>query len=142
MATARSTHTATQLPSGRVLVAGGFNNTIGSLASAELYDERMGTWTTTGSLFTARQAHAGTRLPSGGVLVVAGFNNQTREVLQTAEVYDEATATWTPTISLFIRRQGHTATLLPSGKVLVAAGEEGGHLCAGYRICGSAELWE
>ena len=50
--TARYRHTATLLPNGKVLVAGGFNSLI--LASAELYDPASGTWTATGSLATAR----------------------------------------------------------------------------------------
>ena len=53
LATARYDHTATLLPNGKVLVAGGFDS--GSLlASAELYDPASGTWTATGSLGTAR----------------------------------------------------------------------------------------
>ena len=46
-------HTATLLPNGKVLVAGGYGNS-GYLASAELYDPATGTWTATGSLATAR----------------------------------------------------------------------------------------
>src|SRR5439155_22387508 len=47
---ARSNHTATLLPDGKVLVAGGYP----LMASAELYDPASGTWTATGSLITAR----------------------------------------------------------------------------------------
>ena len=61
----RSQHTATLLPNGKVLVAGGFNTSIGTLASAELYDPASGTWTVTGSLVTARAVHTATLLPDG-----------------------------------------------------------------------------
>src|ERR1700738_1909106 len=57
LSTARSNHTATLLPSGKVLVAGGFNSSSFYLASAELYDPASGTWGATGSLSAARQNH-------------------------------------------------------------------------------------
>ena len=45
LATARGYHTATLLPNGKVLVAGGGSTVIGgSLASAELYDPAANTW--------------------------------------------------------------------------------------------------
>src|SRR5439155_4823664 len=49
--TARYAHTATLLPNGRVLVAGGGGSS-GFLSSVELYDAASGTWTATGSLNT------------------------------------------------------------------------------------------
>ncbi|MGH8092412.1 MAG: kelch repeat-containing protein, partial [Chthoniobacterales bacterium] len=49
---ARKQYAATLLPDGRVLVAGGYNDNNGILASAELYDPVTGTWTYTGSLST------------------------------------------------------------------------------------------
>src|SRR5262249_55713749 len=52
LGTARYVHTATLLPSGKVLVAGGTDWTVISgsiyLSSAELYDPAAGTWTATG----------------------------------------------------------------------------------------------
>ena len=52
-------HTATLLPNGRVLVAGGAGS-IGILTSVEVYDPVSGTWSATGSLTTARWAlHGG-----------------------------------------------------------------------------------
>ena len=54
LATARYGHTATLLPNGKVLVAGGYDSNVIALASAELYDPASGTWTATGSLATAR----------------------------------------------------------------------------------------
>ena len=53
LVTARTRHTATLLPNGKVLVAGG-NDSGHALSSAELYDPASGTWTATGSLGTAR----------------------------------------------------------------------------------------
>lgn len=71
---ARYIHTATLLPNGQVLVAGGTNfNTL--LSSAELYDPSTGTWSSAGSLANSRDQHTATLLPNGQVLV-AGGNGQ------------------------------------------------------------------
>ena len=111
--TPRYYHTATLLPSGKVLVAGG--DTSGF--SAELYDPVSGTFATTGSLAMARALHTATLLPSGKVLVAGG-----ESLAAAAELYDPATGTFSATGSLATPRYYHTATLLPSGKVLVAGG--------------------
>ncbi len=71
LATARHSQTATLLPSGKLLVAGGASDS-SYLASAELYDPASGTWTATGSLVTARYDHTATLLPNGKVLVAGG----------------------------------------------------------------------
>src|ERR1051326_4112534 len=55
MATARYSHTATLLPDGRVLVAGGSPN---EPASAELYDPLNGTFAATGEMTTGRASPA------------------------------------------------------------------------------------
>ena len=122
MATGRVSHTATLLPSGRVLVVGGRSRDV-LLASSELYDPVTGMWSPTGSLSAARERHTALLLPSGMVLVVGGDNLS--GVLASAEVYDPAIGTWNPTGSLATGRLGHTATLLPSGQVLVAGGASG-----------------
>ena len=72
--TARYAHTATLLPNGKVLVAGGGGSS-GFLSSVELYDPASGTWTATGSLNAARYLHTATLLPNGKVLVAGGYNN-------------------------------------------------------------------
>ena len=72
MATARCLHTATLLPNGKVLVAGGVD---GVLSSAELYDPASGTWSATGSMGTARDYHTATLLPNGQVLVAGGYKS-------------------------------------------------------------------
>ena len=115
MSTARYSHTATLLPNGKVLVAGGVKN--GSyVSSAELYDPTTETWTTTGGMTVPRSQHTATLLPNGKVLVAGGVG------LSSTELFDPASGTWTATGSMTSARRLHTATLLPSGKVLVAGG--------------------
>src|SRR3989442_2681184 len=120
--TARFLQTATLLPNGLVLVAGGLDNGFHATSSAELYDPASGSWTATGNLTIERYEHTATLLPDGKVLV-AGGSDSTGNASPTAELYDPVTGTWTATGSLNTERTEHTATLLPNGLVLVAAGE-------------------
>ncbi len=120
--TARSQHTATLLPNGKVLVAGGLDSSSNSLASAELYDPASGTWMETGNLAFARSQHTATLLPNGKVLVAGGLDSSSNS-LASAELYDPASGIWTSTGSLEFARSQHTATLLLDGKVLVAGGK-------------------
>lgn len=121
MSTARLDHSATVLPSGKVLVAGGDTGTSTYLASAALYDPATNTWSATGSMTQARSAHVAVLLSSGKVLVIGGTFGST-----TAELYDPATGTWTATGSLATLRTNFTATLLSSGQVLVTGGRGNG----------------
>src|SRR4029434_3988894 len=118
LANARYGHTATLLPNGKVLVAGGYNLDSGYLVSAELYDPVSGTWSATGSLMIERVGHTATLLPNGKVLVAGGAFDRHLA----SELYDPASGTWSATGSLMIERDSHTATLLPNGRVLVAGG--------------------
>ena len=121
---ARSEHTATVLPNGKVLVAAGANSG-GNLNSAEVYDSAVGSWSATGSLATERIYHTATLLPNGKVLVGGGIDNSDSE-LSSAEVYDPVAGTWSATASLATPRYLDTATLLSNGKVLVAGGFNSG----------------
>ncbi|HEX8704671.1 MAG TPA: kelch repeat-containing protein [Myxococcaceae bacterium] len=116
---ARQLHTATLLPSGKVLVAGGIGS--GGNLHAEQYDPGLNSWSAAGTMTTARRYHTATLLPSGKVLVTGG--NATPGFLNSAEVYDPATNSWSAVSPMTTARQYHTATLLPSGKVLVAGGQ-------------------
>ncbi len=119
MASARYGQTATLLPNGKVLVAGGANDS-GIVMTAELYDPETGTWSETGSMSTARYQHTATLLANGQVLVTGGYNYY--GALESAEVYDPETGTWSQTGSMAWARYQHTATLLTNGQVLVAGG--------------------
>ena len=119
MATARHSHTATILPDGDVLVAGGRDAST-TFTSAERYDAVSRTWSPAGSMAGQRERHTATLLPNGNVLVVAGQLNGNS--LATAELYDPDTNTWTSAANIPGARRFHTATLLTSGKVLVSSG--------------------
>lgn len=132
LGTARSNHTATLLPDGKVLVAGGLNleggvTSVNSyLNSAELYNPDKGGFKPTGAMASARVYHTATLLPNGQVLVAGGMEYVGGHYwgITGAEIYDPATGAWSPTGSLNFHRGDHSATLLKNGKVLVAGGKD------------------
>jgi hypothetical protein len=120
MAAPRTSHTATLLNTGKVLVAGGTDGSGNPIATAELYDPTTGSFSPTGSMATARAHFAATLLPSGKVLVTGGLDTAGNP-LATAELYDPSAGTFSPTTgNMQFVHASHTATLLSTGKVLVA----------------------
>ena len=107
----RSTHTATLLLNGKVLVAGG-TQTGGGLD--QFYDPVTGNWTTNGNFGSGRTA---TLLPDGNVIVMGSSHIYLVDV----------SGNWTePELSgSFPFRDKNTATLLANGNILLAGGDPG-----------------
>ncbi|MEV0171660.1 kelch repeat-containing protein [Streptomyces sp. NPDC050803] len=129
MAAARTGHSATLLPDGRVLVAGGLRprdtRTVLTLAAAELFDPDTGTWTPARDMLDPRWHHAAALLPDGRVLAVGGLTATERPVLTPlgwCETYDPLGDRWTATGALHSARSDHQAVPLPDGSVLVLGG--------------------
>ena len=120
----RAAHTATRLPDGKVLIAGGFREEGTSeiaIASAETFKPETNTFVPTSDMNAPRNGHTATLLHNGKVLLAGGWNQQGRTA--TAELFDPQTGTFEYTGSLMAPRQGLTATLLKNGQVLIAGGD-------------------
>ena len=131
MAQGRWSHSATLLPDGRVLVAGGFSANATTLASAELYDPATGTFSAAGNMASLRGTHANAliRGPNcgtncGKVLVTGGRSSVTTPLttLKTTELYNPQLNVWEAAGDLNVARHLMEAVALPDGRVLVAGG--------------------
>ncbi len=81
----RESHTATLLPGGRVLIAGGYNAEgydfgITGLTEAEEYNPSTGIFTNAGNGSWLRSGHTATLLPDGRVLLAGGTTDPTGEI--------------------------------------------------------------
>lgn len=125
MATPRAGHTATLLPDGRVLVAGGSPNGVVTIASAEIYDPASGAFSYVGEMTVPREAHSATLLRSGKVLIAGGGRRGRPGIYiayDVAEIFDPETNGFSFAGTMISDRAGHTATLLNDGDVLLAGG--------------------
>jgi len=121
MGTSRTEHTATLLPDGKVLIAGGSDGS-STLQSAEIFDPATNTFSATGNMVFARTNHTATLLANGKVLLCGGSGSSSL-ALATAELYDPATGTFAATGAMAVARSRRTATLLADNRVLIVGGE-------------------
>lgn len=143
MSSPRASHTATRLPDGRVLVAGGMERNGVFLDTAELFDPATGLFSPTPPLSARRVGHTATALPDGTVLIVGGLRGRRLEggrwfgdALATAEIYEPARGRFVPVGPPGSARTSHAAVRLSGGEVLIAGGSDG------HRALSSAEIYD
>jgi hypothetical protein len=118
MAQARYGAAAVLLPSGKVLVVGGYSATSG-VATAEIYDPAPGAFSTAGKTQFEHGAFVTATLLNNGTVLIEGGD----DAPSSAELYDPVSNRFTPT-GTTIQPHGfyQTATLLLDGRVLVVGG--------------------
>jgi YVTN family beta-propeller protein len=109
---------AVPLPTGKVLLAGGFGGAVS--ATSWLYGLADNEWQPAGSLHTARFRAPYVPLDDGRVMVAGGRGHTA--YLDTAEIFDWGTSSWTPVASMRQARFNHAAVRLTDGRVLVVGG--------------------
>ena len=118
----RSGHTATLLPDGKVLIAGGMRRNRDFYGSAELYDPATAKFERTGDMNQRRVGQIAVLLRSGKVLIAGGWVGDGGT--DSAELYDPSTGKFTAIAKMNSRRGRPSATLLDDGDVLIAGGEQ------------------
>ncbi len=119
----RAAHTATLLPDGTILIAGGADPKGKFARTAEIYDPRSNRSTLTGEIGVQRGSHVAVLLGDGKVLL-AGGGGPNEKACRSVELYDPRAGTFRPTGEMMVGRRFLTAELLDDGRVLVAGGKD------------------
>ena len=147
LALARAQHTATALPGGKVLVAGGTTCVPPPFAAcpttvAEIFDPAAGGgaggWTSV-SAGAMRYDHVATRLANGDVLVAGGLDAfpLMRRSAEVFRMLAEGGPTWSEANPMRIARANFASALLPDGRVMVTGGGTGSSVDEE-----SSEIWD
>ncbi len=119
----RANETATLLPGGKVLVAGGAIDNTTWTNTTDLYNPATNTITAGPPMNEAREGATATLLPNGKVLIAGGRNTV---FLNSSDLYDPAANTFLAPdpAAMTVAREDAAAALLPNGKVLIAGGRD------------------
>jgi N-acetylneuraminic acid mutarotase len=111
--------TATLLPDGKVLFAGGYT-ALGNVDLAEVFDPASDTWAAAAPMLAGRSYQVAVLLADEDVLVVGGDETgEPHERPKTAELYDPASNTWRAISAPPELQEVQSMTVLQSGEVLL-----------------------
>jgi len=120
-------HTASLLPDGKVMIAGGRASSSPSLSRSQVYlfDSSDETWETTGSLVNGRFFHSAALLPDGRPVVFGGSVSSSSTTASTSvEIYDLRTRTWSLAGNLNVGRRYHQTIMSLKGKLVSFGGSD------------------
>ena len=131
----RTFHTASLLPDGRVLVAGGTGRIVlkegeeeplfrgnKDLNSAEIYDPKTDEWENAPDMAYKKQLAQAITLEDGRVMIIGGRSGVS--TLSSVEAYDPEENSWTELESMTQSRMSHSAVKLIDNRILVTGGME------------------
>ncbi|HUE43131.1 MAG TPA: hypothetical protein VMP12_06180 [Candidatus Sulfotelmatobacter sp.] len=118
----RSDQSATLLPDGTVLIAGGMRRNQDFYRSAEIFDPAKDQFRHTGDMSIARVGHAAVLLSSGKVLILGGWIGH--DVTDSVEQYDPTTQRFVMIGKMTTKRAHPSVTSLGDGDVLIAGGND------------------
>jgi hypothetical protein len=129
-------HSATRLPDGRVLLAGGLTRcqdrgpgfSCVTTDTTRLFDPRTDEWRPGPTMADGRMQHGATLLSSGKVLLAGGQERTSWDICfddcypRTAELFDPSTGSLSPAAALHTERVDASLVALDAGRALVAGG--------------------
>jgi RHS repeat-associated protein len=134
MQRARAFHSATMLPNGRVLIAGGIGGDGKIVDTPEIFDPEAQTSelldssapfsvVNPRSSIAARVYHTATLMTEGLVLIAGGLSGD-GDAARTADLWDFRTKQVAKRLKLTSARYGHSSRLLADGRVLLSGGSD------------------
>jgi N-acetylneuraminic acid mutarotase len=122
MGASRLGQTATLLPDGRVLIAGGQDSGVAIFNSTEIYEAAQDRWISAAPMAVARSGQVATLMANGDVFVAGGLGvepNALNISLNSAEIYDPVTNLWVTVAGMAGFHAADTVTLLRNGMLLL-----------------------
>jgi Galactose oxidase, central domain/Kelch motif len=139
MSAARAGATATLLPSGKILIAGGFDASENALNTAEIFNPADGTFVATDNTMTdARGFHTASLLLDGKVLLVSGLTDNNGSPSSTADIFDPTAGTngrFTESSGFPAPSAAGASVVFPGGPLMGKVLITGGDGCTTGAVC-------